>query len=127
MKSLTAEIIGTSLAQVGTTIAALAAGVVVLEVLVWLVAAKVLRMRNPLVPMLLAPAIVGLAALVVVPIGYEVRLAFSNMSLRRFRNPNFGLAFGWKNLVEHLHGAGAEADHVLPPASCAPWRGPSCR
>ena len=56
MKSLTAEIIGTSLAQVGTTIAALAAAVILLEFLVWLVAAKVLRMRNPLVPMLIAPA-----------------------------------------------------------------------
>ena len=98
MKSLTGEFIGSSLAQVGTTVAALVAGVVVLEVLVWLVAAKVLRMRNPLVPMLLAPALVGLAALVVVPIGYEVRLAFSNMSLRRFRNPDFGLAYGWNNL-----------------------------
>ncbi|MCX7031903.1 MAG: sugar ABC transporter permease [Spirochaetes bacterium] len=98
MKSLTAEIIGSSLAQVGATIAALVAGVVVLEVLVWLVAAKVFRMRNPLVPMLLAPAIVGLAALVVLPIAYEVRLAFSNMSLRRFRDPDFGLAFGWRNL-----------------------------
>ena len=47
MKSLTAEIVGTSLAQVGTTIAALAAAVILLEFLVWLVAAKVLRMRNP--------------------------------------------------------------------------------
>jgi arabinogalactan oligomer / maltooligosaccharide transport system permease protein len=98
MKSLTAEIIGSSLAQVGTTIGLLVAGVVVLEVLVWLVAAKLLRLRNPLVPMLLAPAIVGLAALVVTPIAYEVRLAFSNMSLRRFRNPEFGLALAWKNL-----------------------------
>jgi len=98
MKSLTAAIIGTSLAQVGTTIAALAAAVVLLEFLVWLVAAKVLRMRNPLVPMLIAPALVGLAVLVVVPIGYEVRLAFSNMSLRRFRDPSFGLAYGWNNL-----------------------------
>jgi uncharacterized membrane protein (UPF0136 family) len=77
MKSLTAEIIGSSLAQVGTTIGLLVAGVVVLEVLVWFVAAKVFRMRNPLVPMLLAPAIVGLAALVVTPIAYEVRLAFT--------------------------------------------------
>lgn len=98
MKSLTAAIIGTSLAQVGTTIAALAAAVVLLEFIVWLVAAKVLRMRNPLVPMLIAPALVGLAVLVVVPIGYEVRLAFSNMSLRRFRDPSFGLAYGWNNL-----------------------------
>jgi arabinogalactan oligomer / maltooligosaccharide transport system permease protein len=98
MKSLTAAIIGTSLSQVGTTIAALAAGVILLEFLVWLVASKVLRMRNPLVPMLIAPAMVGLALLVVVPIGYEVRLAFSNMSLRRFRNPSFGLVYGWNNL-----------------------------
>jgi arabinogalactan oligomer/maltooligosaccharide transport system permease protein len=99
MKSLSAVIIGTSLAQVGTTVAALAAGVVLLEFLVWLIAAKVLRVRNPLVPMLIAPALVGLALLVLVPIGYEVRLAFSNMSLRRFRNPSFGLTYGWNNLV----------------------------
>lgn len=98
MKSLTAEVIGTSLSQVGTTLAALVVGVVVLETIVWFLAAKVFRMRNPLVPMLLAPALLGLAALVVAPIAYEVRLAFSNMSLRRFRNPDFGLAFGWKNV-----------------------------
>lgn len=98
MKSLTAEVIGTSLSQVGTTLAALVVGVVVLEIVVWFLAAKVFRARNPLVPMLLAPALLGLAALVVAPIAYEVRLAFSNMSLRRFRNPDFGLAYGWRNL-----------------------------
>jgi arabinogalactan oligomer/maltooligosaccharide transport system permease protein len=29
---------------------------------------------------------------------YELRLAFSNMSIRRFKNPTFGLAQGWENL-----------------------------
>ena len=126
MKSLTSAIIGSSLAQVGTTIAALVAGVVVLEVLVWLVAAKLLRMRNALVPMLLAPAIVGLAALVVVPIGYEVRLAFSNMSLRQFRNrPSASRTAG--RTCRASSRSRCSSRPCSSRCSCAPWPGPSCR
>jgi arabinogalactan oligomer/maltooligosaccharide transport system permease protein len=48
--------------------------------------------------MLLTPAAIGLFLLVVYPLFFEVRLAFSNMSLRRFKNPDYGLAMGWDNL-----------------------------
>jgi arabinogalactan oligomer/maltooligosaccharide transport system permease protein len=99
---------------------------VALEVLVWLAAARVLRMRNPLVPMLLAPAIVGLAALVVVPIGYEVRLAFSNMSLRRFREPDFGLAIllNRKLVLKNLYKILLVIPWAIPQViSCLTWRG----
>jgi len=47
--------------------------------------------------MLLAAAAIGLALLVIYPMVYEVRLAFTNMSLRHFRNYNLSLAQGLKN------------------------------
>jgi arabinogalactan oligomer/maltooligosaccharide transport system permease protein len=39
--------------------------------------------------MLLAPAVVGLVALVVYPLLWEFNLSFMNMSLRRFKNPTY--------------------------------------
>ncbi|MGA2615855.1 MAG: sugar ABC transporter permease [Spirochaetia bacterium] len=91
MKSLTPEIVGSSLGQVGLTLLLLIAGVVLIEFVVYLLSSRVLKARNALVHMLLAPAIIGLALLVIYPIAWEVVLAFSNMSLRHFRDPTFGL------------------------------------
>jgi arabinogalactan oligomer/maltooligosaccharide transport system permease protein len=48
--------------------------------------------------MLLAPAGIGLAALIGYPMYYELRLAFSNMSLRNFREFQIGLEYGVANL-----------------------------
>lgn len=56
------------------------------------------KTRYALPFVLLAPAIVGLCLLVIYPMGYEVRLAFSNMNLRYFKNPSYSLAQGWTNL-----------------------------
>jgi arabinogalactan oligomer/maltooligosaccharide transport system permease protein len=49
---------------------------------------------------LLSPAIVGLCLLVIYPVGYEIVLSFSNMSLSHFtveRGLTYGLAEGWQN------------------------------
>jgi arabinogalactan oligomer/maltooligosaccharide transport system permease protein len=43
------------------------------------------KTRHALPFVLLSPAIVGLCLLVVYPMGYEIRLAFSNMSLKHFK------------------------------------------
>jgi arabinogalactan oligomer/maltooligosaccharide transport system permease protein len=91
MKSLTTAIIGLSLGQVGSTLLLLVVGVVLIELAVYVLSGTVLRARNALVHMLLAPAIIGLALLIVYPICWEVVLAFSNMSLRHFRDPTFSL------------------------------------
>jgi arabinogalactan oligomer / maltooligosaccharide transport system permease protein len=98
MNHLTLQFMGSSLANVGGTILFVAAFVFALEFLLWLVFDRMLRHRLALPIMLLTPAAIGLAMLVVYPLIFELQLAFSNMSLRRFRNPDFGLSIGWDNL-----------------------------
>jgi len=68
MQSLTSDIVLTSLSQVGSTILLTLLGVIVLEALLYLVLGRVLKNRYTLPIMLLAPAAVGLVALVVYPI-----------------------------------------------------------
>ena len=97
MSGLTGKIILQSLGQVGSTLASLILLIAVVEILLWLILGKVLKSRHTLPFMLIAPAAIGLALLVIYPIGYEVRLAFSNMSLRSFKNPEFGLDQAWRN------------------------------
>ncbi|HIP95718.1 MAG TPA: sugar ABC transporter permease [Anaerolineae bacterium] len=97
MGGLTLEAITRSLSQVGTTVLLILAASVVVELLLYFLLSRVLRSRYTLPFMLVAPAAIGLALLVMYPIGFEVALAFSNMSLRHFRDPTFGLAQGWNN------------------------------
>ena len=98
MGALTGEVIARSLGQIGGMVFFTLAGALILEVIIYLVLGRVFNSKYTLPYMLLAPAAVGLALLVVYPIGYEVRLAFSNMSLRHFRDPAFGLVQGIDNL-----------------------------
>ncbi len=100
MKSLTLELIGTSLGQVGSSLLFLLLGFALLDVILYFTAAKIFHSKNSLIVALVSPAVVGLALLVAFPILYEVRLAFSNMSLRHFRNPSFSLALGAENFSE---------------------------
>ncbi len=97
MESLTADFIFSSLGQVGSTILIIIAATVVLEVLLYIIFGKLLKNKHTVPIMLLTPAAIGLFLLIVYPIGYEIRLAFSNMSLRHFRNPSFGLKYLFRN------------------------------
>ena len=97
--SLTPAIVGRSLAELGQSLAFIVIGVALIEGIVYLVFKRLLKYRNTLVIMLLAPAMIGLALLVVYPILYEFRLAFSDMSLRSFRNPEFGLSQAFANFT----------------------------
>jgi arabinogalactan oligomer / maltooligosaccharide transport system permease protein len=99
MKSLTPEILAISLRQVGSTLLALIVGVVLIELIVYFFASRVLRARNALVYMLLAPAIIGLAVLVIYPIAWEVGFAFSNLSLRHFKDPTYSFKQAANNFV----------------------------
>lgn len=98
MKDLTLQFIGSSLGNVGSTILAVAVVVFLLELLLWIVFDKLLHHRLALPIMLLTPAAIGLFALVVYPLLFEIQLAFSNMSLRRFKNPSYSFSIGWDNL-----------------------------
>ena len=101
MDSLTADVFARSIGQVGSTVLFVALAVIVLEVALYYLLKKALRWKYALPVMLVAPAFIGLAILVLYPLLYNFRLAFSNMSLRRFtpeRGMTTGLAEAWQNI-----------------------------
>jgi arabinogalactan oligomer / maltooligosaccharide transport system permease protein len=78
-----------ALIEVLTTLASIAAAVVVLEGLLYLILVRWLNARLAVPLMLIAPAVVGLGILIVYPLIWELNLSFTNMSLRNFRDPGF--------------------------------------
>jgi len=86
---ITWEVILKSLGEVGATVLVILLGTVVLEVILYFVLMKWLKYKYALPFMLVAPAIVGLCALVVYPLIWEFRLSLTNMALKTFRNPSF--------------------------------------
>jgi len=114
MHSLTTDIVLRSLGQVGSTVLAILAGVIVLETAIYLIFGKLLKHRHTLPIMLLAPAAIGLLALIVYPIIYEVVLSFSNMSLFTFRNPKFGLMYAERNFGDVFTQPVLKLVHFLP-------------
>ena len=96
---MNSQVVLTSLGQVGGTIFWMFIGFVLIEVLIWTFGKKILRNKNTLVAMLVIPAIVGLSLLLIFPLLYEVLLAFSNMNLFHFRNPDYSLAIGLRNFA----------------------------
>jgi len=93
---ITSEVILKSLSEVGSTVLLILAGTFVVEALLYLVLVKWLKYKYALPFMLLAPAAIGLIALVIYPLLWELRLSFTNMSLKAFKNPEF---IGFKNYV----------------------------
>lgn len=78
---------------------ALVAVLAAVELVAYLVGSRIARGRYRVLLMLLAPALLGSLALIVYPFGYEIYVAFSNMSLRRFRSFDVGLDIALNNLV----------------------------
>lgn len=93
---ITSEVILKSLGEVGTTVLLILIGTVMVEALLYLILMKWLKYKYALPFMLLAPAAIGLIALVIYPLIWELRLSFTNMSLKAFRDPAF---IGIKNYV----------------------------
>lgn len=85
MGALTLDIMLQSLRQVGATVIGIVLFTAMLEAGLYLLFVKTLKHKYALPIMLLSPAAIGLALLVVYPIGYELRLASSNMSLDNFK------------------------------------------
>ena len=85
MEALSFDIMLRSLQEVGSVVVWLAVFVVVLEAGLYVFLIKYLKSKYALPIMLLMPAAIGLALLIVYPILYEFRLAFSNMSLNNFK------------------------------------------
>lgn len=85
----------TAIQQVGLTLAVIAVIVAVLEGALYLLLVRVIRTRYAVPIMLVAPAVLGLAVLIVWPLLWELNVSFTKMSLRNFKDPGFlGLANG---------------------------------
>lgn len=97
MKNLTGSVIGRSLGEVGATVLSIVAALVALELILYFVMHKLLKHRMATPVMLIAPAAIGMAMLIVFPLLYELRLAFSNMNLYHFKDPSFSLGQGFSN------------------------------
>lgn len=78
-----------SLKEVGSTVLYLLAAAALIEVILYFVLVKWLKYKYAFAFMLMAPAIVGLFFLIIYPLLWELRLSFTNMSLRAFRDPDF--------------------------------------
>lgn len=85
MGALTWDVMFQSLSQVGLTVVAIILLTAALELLLYLVFVRTLNHKYALPIMLLSPAAIGLLVLVVYPIGYELSLSASNMSLDNFK------------------------------------------
>ena len=96
---MSSQVVLTSLGQVSGTIFWMLIGFALIELVIYIFGNKVLKKRNTLVAMLVVPAFVGLSLLLIFPLLYEVLLAFSNMNLFHFRNPDYSLAIGFKNFI----------------------------
>lgn len=81
-----------ALTEVFVTLAYFAAGVAILEGVLYLVLVRWLKWRLALPILLIAPALIGLLALIVYPLLWELNVSFTNMSLNRLCDP--GLTLG---------------------------------
>ena len=94
-----------ALRQVGLTLVVVAVIVALLEGFLYLLLVKGLKTKWAVPAMLVAPAVLGLALLVVWPLVWELNVSFTKMSLRNFKDPGFlglgnGLWVGLDNYIE---------------------------
>jgi arabinogalactan oligomer/maltooligosaccharide transport system permease protein len=83
------SVFGKSLGEIGSTILLILIGTVILEVILYYILVRWLNWKFALPIMLLAPAILGLVALVIYPMIWELNISFTNMSLRHFLEPEY--------------------------------------
>jgi len=72
---ITNEVILKSLSEVGSTVLIILVGTVAIEALLYLILVKWLKYKYALPFMLLTPAAIGLIALVIYPLIWELRLS----------------------------------------------------
>ena len=97
---LTWDIASRGLMEAGRILAFLVAGVAILEVLAYLILHKWLKLKHSLPIMLMLPALIAVIALIIYPFGFNLKLAFSNMSMYRFKEFSVGLAYGVQNFLD---------------------------
>jgi len=99
MEALTAGVVVNTIKELGSMVLYIILGIIILEILVYVVLGKIFKSKYTLPYMLMIAAIFGLTMLVIYPVSYEVRLAFTNMSLRHFRTYTLSWAQGLKNFA----------------------------
>lgn len=83
------DVLARSISEVFSTVVTVLVGTVILELILYLILMRWLKYRMALPFMLVAPAAIGLIALVLYPLIWEFNLSFTNMSLRNFREPAY--------------------------------------
>ena len=99
------DAVTTALGQVSLTLIVIAAVVVVLEGLLYLLLVKLVKTKYAVPIMLVAPAALGLAILIGYPLLWELNVSFTSMSLKNFKNPGFlgieqGMFVGLENYIQ---------------------------
>lgn len=99
------EAVQTALGQVSLTLIVIAAVVVALEGLLYLLLVKLVKTKYAIPIMLVAPAALGLVILIGYPLLWELNVSFTSMSLKNFKNPGFlgieqGMFVGADNYIE---------------------------
>jgi arabinogalactan oligomer/maltooligosaccharide transport system permease protein len=102
---LSLEAVQTALGQVSLTLIVIAAVVVALEGLLYLLLVKLVKTKYAIPIMLVAPAALGLVILIGYPLLWELNVSFTNMSLKNFKNPGFlgieqGMFVGLENYIQ---------------------------
>ncbi len=100
MVPLTWKIVLQGLNEAGRILAILLFGVVILELLAYFVFYRWLKLKNALPLMLMFPALLAVTVLVIYPFGFNLKLAFSNMSMYRFKQFSVGLSYGIENFLD---------------------------
>lgn len=90
---LTGEIVFSSLSQVIRFLFIVAGSIAGLEIVLYVVLKRWLKYKYAIAFLLLAPAMAGLLLLQLYPFGFNVWLAFSNMSMFRFKT----FTISWQN------------------------------
>lgn len=97
---LTWDIVVQGIGEVSKLIFFVAIAVISLEVVAYLILVKWLKFKNALPFMLMLPALAGVAILILYPFGFNIYLAFSNMSMYRFKEFSVGWQYGISNLLD---------------------------
>ncbi len=79
------DLVAKSLTEILSTILYVVGGTILLEIVLYVLLVRFLKLKLAMPYMLLAPAAVGLIALVIYPIAWELNISFTNMSLRHFK------------------------------------------
>lgn len=100
MIPLTWDIVSSGLQETIRFLLMVLAFTAALEGLAYLVLYRMLKHKYALPIMLILPAFVAVTALVIYPFGFNIYLAFSNMSMYRFKQFSVGLSYGIQNLLD---------------------------